>query len=73
MQMLSQPHSLDTPMEVFAAIDLVNHRPVMLQVENELLIYQYPAKPPALTLPKDVADAFASMQKVLDHARMPSG
>lgn len=63
---LTQAHSTD-PVAI-AAVDLVTRRPLLLQVESELLTYQLTTATPNLTLPKAVQDAFTGQIQILQRS-----
>jgi hypothetical protein len=72
--LLTLPHSADGKENAIAAVDFLTRKPLMVQVSNELLTYQFTNQAPNLTLPKDVQNAFALMQKGIQQSRIvPSG
>ena len=63
---LSQDHGESA--EVIGLVDLVTRRPLLLQVDSEQLSYQFAKTSPNLTLPPEVASAFAFWVKSMQNS-----
>ena len=73
MPMLSIPHP--SPSTVVALVDPETRKPIMLQVDDEVIVYQFaPSPPPALALPKELQASFDFLIKRIQRASvLPPG
>jgi hypothetical protein len=69
MALLSTHHS--SPSNAIAVVDLQSRRPLMLQVEDEVLLYQFTDSGTDVTLPPEVQQAFDSWRKQIRQASRP--
>lgn len=74
LRFLSQYHNTRGPLETIALVDFQTRRPLMLQIEGELLTYQFTNLVPNLSLPLDAKSQFDQARKIQKQfSILPSG
>jgi hypothetical protein len=66
MAVLSMSHV--SPADAVAVVDVATHHPVMLQVEDELLQYQFNQGSADVTLPPEVKQQFDGLRRAMKQA-----